>query len=119
MTLEKVKEFMELINKDEELQKKVKAAAEFYTGDKADEKAVFEAVLAPVAKDKGYDFTYEELAELAKRVSDSELSEEELTMAAGGNGCCMIFGLGYNKGKGSDGAGYCAGGLGFGWGYWE
>ncbi len=120
MTLEKVKEFMGLVNKDEELQKKVKEAAKAYTGDKADEKAAFEAVLAPVAKEAGYDFTYEELAELVKNVSEDELSEAELTAAAGGYAFCFVLGVSDRLavGKCEDGVGWCEH-MGFGFGVWD
>ncbi len=93
MSQENAKIFMELLNRDEELQIKVKAAAESYTGDKTDEKALFEAVILPIAKEAGYEFSYEDAEELAKAAQDDELSEEDVAVAAGGirgNGCFVI-----------------------------
>ena len=94
MSQENAKKFMELLKRDEELQKKVKEATEAYTGDKTDEKAVFDAVLAPIAKEAGYEFSFEDAEELAKTSGDDELSEDEAAAAAGGgwrsNGCFFI-----------------------------
>ena len=84
MSQENAKKFMELLKRDEELQKKVKEATEAYTGDKTDEKAVFDAVLAPIAKEAGYEFSFEDAEELAKTSGDDELSEDEAAAAAGG-----------------------------------
>ena len=96
MAQENVKKFMELLKRDEELQKKVKEATEAYTGDKTDEKAVFDAVLAPIAKEAGYEFSFEDAEELAKTSGDDELSEDEAAAAAGGgwrNNACFIIGF--------------------------
>ncbi len=121
MEKEKIREFMECFNKEEELQEKAKAAMEAFTGDRKDEKAVFEAVLAPIAKEEGYAFTYEDMAELAKGASEDELSEEELMLAAGGEGMCpVVIGFGYGSGTcDSVGVGACyIFGVGFGT-YWK
>ena len=96
MAQENVKKFMELLKRDEELQKKVKEATEAYTGEKTDEKAVFDAVLAPIAKEAGYEFSFEDAEELAKTSGDDELSEDEAAAAAGGgwrNNACFIIGF--------------------------
>ena len=84
MAQENVKKFMELLNRDEELQKKMKAATENFAGDKTDEKAVFDAVFAPVAREAGYEVSFEDMEELAKASGDDELSEDEAAAAAGG-----------------------------------
>ena len=84
MAQENAKKFMELLNRDEELQKKMKAATESFAGDKSDEKALFDAVLAPIAKEAGYEFSFEDMEELAKASGDGELSDDEATAAAGG-----------------------------------
>ena len=78
------------------LRDKVKSGLDGYSGDKNDEKAVLEAVLAPVAKEAGFDFTYEDMAKLAASSGDDELSEEELTAAVGGWAFCI--GIGFGKG---------------------
>ncbi len=88
MAKENAKKFMELLSKDEELQKQVKTATENYLGgiEKADGKALFEAVILPIAKEAGYEFSFEDAEELAKVAQDDELSEEEVAAAAGGYG---------------------------------
>lgn len=84
MAQENAKKFMELLNRDEELQKKMKAATESFTGDKTDEKAVFDAVVAPIARKAGFEFTLEDLKKPASASGDDELSEDEAAAAAGG-----------------------------------
>ena len=96
MAQENVKKFMELLKRDEELQKKVKEATEAYTGDKTDEKAVFDAVLAPIAKEAGYEFSFEDAEELAKTSGDDELSDDEAAAVAGGgwrSNACFVVGF--------------------------
>ena len=85
MALENVKKFYEQLNGDEELQKKIKSLADSYTGDKSDEKAAFEAVVAPVAKEAGYEFTYEEATEAAKEAAEGEIPDDDAANVAGGN----------------------------------
>ncbi|MCR5399500.1 MAG: Nif11-like leader peptide family RiPP precursor [Lachnospiraceae bacterium] len=118
MTQEKVKEFIELVNKDNDLQKKVKAGMDAYTGDKTDERAVFESVLAPIAKEAGFDLSYEDMVEVAKSSGDGELSDEELAAVAGGDGVCFIIGGGFGAGSGGSGVGACDV-IGFGFGKWD
>ena len=84
MTQENAKKFMELLNRDEELQKKMKAAMESFAGDKSDEKALFDAVVAPLAREAGYEFTFEDMNELANASGEGELSDDEVAAAAGG-----------------------------------
>ena len=84
MALENVKKFYEQLNGDEELQKKIKALADSYTGDKSDEKASFEAVVAPVAKEAGYEFTYEEATEAVKEAAEGEIPDDDVANVAGG-----------------------------------
>ncbi len=121
MIKDNIKGFMKLMNSDEELQKQLKAAAESFSGDRTDEKAVFEAVIAPIAKEKGYDFTYEDMVELAESAEAGELSEDELTTAAGGGGTaavCTFIGAGTGVGVSNIGVGACkVVGVGFGWFY--
>ncbi len=61
MSQDNAKKFMDLIRNDVELQKKVTAAMDVFTGDSKDEKAVFEAIIAPIAKEAGYDFSFEDM----------------------------------------------------------
>ena len=121
MVKEDAKKFMELLNTDEELQHKVKAATETYAGDKADEKAVFEGILAPIAKEAGYEFTFADAEELAKSSEDGELSDDELAaVAGGGGGFCYIVGFSSLHSECCDdyGSGLCSG-IGIGVGIWK
>ena len=117
MAQENAKKFMELLNKDEELQKKVKAATEAYTGDKTDEEAVFGAVLSPIAKDAGYEFSFEDMVEIAKSSGQGEISDDEAAAVAGGDTYCFLVGAGQGAGRNEDGhCGACKFlGLGIGW----
>ena len=94
MAQENVKKFYEQLNGDEELQKKIKSLADSYTGDKSDEKAAFEAVVAPVAKEAGYEFTYEEAVEAAKEAAEGEIPDDEAEAVAGGKAYCVGIGFG-------------------------
>lgn len=109
------KKFEELLCSDEELQEKMRAAAEAFSGDASDEQAVFEAVVAPLAAEAGLPFTFEELMALA--AASQELSLDDLDEAAGG----FCFGPGLGEGTNAcsnekTGATACAGvGVGFLW----
>ena len=120
MVKEDAKKFMELLNTDEELQHKVKAATETYAGDKADEKAVFEGILAPIAKEAGYEFTFADAEELAKSSEDVELSDDDLGAVAGGAGGCFLLGFSSLHSECCDdyGSGLCSG-IGIGVGIWK
>ena len=92
--------FRELLLTDAEFQEKLRKASETYKGEK-DEKAVFDNVLTPLAKEYGLSATYEEFREYAGTFTggaDSELSEDELAQVAGGKGAgawgCFIVGAG-------------------------
>ena len=117
--------FRELLLTDADFQEKFKKAAEAYTGEK-DEKAVFDNVLVPLAREHGLSATFEEFKEYAasfSRGADGELSEDELSQVAGGKGSggkglfvCAIMGAGFgNTGNPNDncffigmGVGACA-----------
>jgi len=80
MAKEQAKDFMKLLNVDTELQNRVKDAI----GDKEfDEKDFFTSIIIPLAKEKGYDFTYEDVAEISNEVIEGELSDDEV-LATGG-----------------------------------
>ncbi len=81
---ENVKRFNELLEKDEQLKNKIRAAFAAYDRDKNDDKAVFDAVIVPVAAQAGYEFTYEEAMAELKTSGYDGLSENELGEAAGG-----------------------------------
>ncbi len=81
MALENVAKFEELLRADEAAKSKIDELFSAWEGDKADEEAVFEAVVAPVAAEAGLPFTYEELKECA---SDKDVDDEQLEAVAGG-----------------------------------
>ena len=95
--------FRELFLSDESFQEKLRKAAEAYTGEK-DEKAVFENVLVPVAREYGLSATFDEFKEFAgpfSRGADDELSEDELSLVAGGKGDGVFACAGPGFGAGS------------------
>ena len=91
-----VEKFEELLRSDEELQAKLRDASEAFGGDKTDERAVFEAVVAPLAAEAGLPFTFEEGKEFT--AEGVELTDEELDAVAGG-GCYVA---GYNSEPSAD-----------------
>ena len=90
MAKDHVKEFEKLLVSDEKLQAKLRAAMDAYTGDKRDEKAVFDAVISPLAEEAGLPFTFEDAKDYASE--NRELSLEEGDAAAGGVVTCIIVG---------------------------
>ena len=94
MALEAVKAFYKELEANEELQKKIAAADAAYNGDTGDKKAAVEAIVLPIAKEAGFDFTAEEMLEAETAVnSEGEFTEDELEAVAGG-GWCLILGFG-------------------------
>ena len=91
MSVENVKLFDEKVMKDKELQEKIETAAKAYEGDKTDERAIFNAVIAPFAKEAGLEFTFEEGAE-AKKAAEGEVDLAEMKAVAGGNVCREVNG---------------------------
>ena len=86
--------FRELLNTDAEFQEKLREAAEIYTGEPGD-RAVFDNLLVPLAKEYGLSATFEEFTEYIgafMRGGEKELSEDELAMVAGGKGVCFAIG---------------------------
>ena len=78
---------------DEALQEKLRAATDAYTDDATDQKAIFEAIVVPLAEEAGLPFTYEEAQELAS--GSEKLSLDDLDAAAGGiTGVCGAIGFG-------------------------
>ena len=95
------KKFEELLRTVEALQEKMRVAFEAYAGDKSDERAVFEAIVAPLADEVGLSFTYDDVLEFAS--DDENLNLDDLDAVAGG-GCCFVFGGGHSvKGSAKDG----------------
>ena len=85
MAKENIKKFYEDLAKNEELQKKLTQAQESYIGEPSDRKAAAEAILIPVAKEAGYDFTVEEICRFEReKAVERGISEEELENVSGG-----------------------------------
>ena len=106
-----IKEFVEMIKNDTAVQEKIKKAVEGYTGDKTDE-AVWEAVLAPIASEAGFDVTLNDYMAYVDEIKASgELSDDEMAQIAGGAGFCFLIG-GSGGAEASarkrDGCGACA-----------
>lgn len=80
MSMESAKDFMAEFSKGGVLQDKINAAIAGYTGDPSDKKARFEAVVIPIAKEAGFDISWEEIEGSA----DGELSADALKSFAGG-----------------------------------
>ena len=91
MAIANAEKFEELLRSSEELQARLRAATEAYASDKADERAVFEAVIAPLAAELGLPFTLEEASEHAASIRS--LDDAELDSIAGGDfSYCFIIG---------------------------
>jgi hypothetical protein len=75
MAVENASKFEKLLREDEALQAKMEAALKAFDGDKSDEKAVFDATVAPLAAEAGLPYTFEEAVESteARELDDSEL----------------------------------------------
>ena len=89
MAAENVAKFEELLRSDEALKTKLDALAAAFEGDASDEKALFEAVIAPLAAEAGLPFTFEEGKD---GYADRELDDAELEAVAGGDGFCFLLG---------------------------
>ncbi len=84
MSKENAQNFIKMISEGGELQSKVKAAVENYTGNKLDPKEVFDNVLATIAKEKGFDISFDDAKEFLGISGDGELSADALKSFAGG-----------------------------------
>lgn len=82
MAQENVMKFEKLLQSDKALQDRLNDATSAYAGDKADARAVFDAVIAPLAAEAGMPFTYDEATAAADYAK--ELDEAELEAFAGG-----------------------------------
>jgi len=98
-------QFMDMVKNDELLQKKLEEAGRSYTGAQS-ETEVFEQIVAPIAKNAGYDFTLEDMKQ-----SLQELSLDEMSQVAGGwgfgAGACKDAGLGISFADSENGGAFC------------
>ena len=84
-----INQFEEMLRSDETLQAKLAEAEKAFAGDKADEKAFFDAVIAPLAAEVGLPFTFEDMSEL---FDSRALNDAELEAVAGGDDTCYTVG---------------------------
>lgn len=77
--------FKRLIEKDDDIKHQLQDRARAYQGDRSDDRGVFDAVVAPVARAVGMPFSYDEAIE-AMESSGIELADEALEGIAGGIG---------------------------------
>ena len=109
MAKENVKKFFEEVSKNEDLQKRLKAASEKTNADMQKAVTAHAEAIISVAKKAGFDFTAEEM--LFHSACGQELDQDELDAVAGGakagsgRTLCLIFGAstGPNAGAGSGG----------------
>ena len=83
MSVEQVKAFFQKVKEDSELAKKLKDAQAAYKGDMSDKDAAVAAVVIPVAKSAGFNFTVEDF-NAAFDKGEGEASADELDAVAGG-----------------------------------
>lgn len=89
MAAENVSKFEQLLREDGVLRAKMEAALKAFDGDKGDEKAIFDATIAPLAAEAGLPYTFEEAVESTHA---RELDDAELEAVAGGSWCFIIGG---------------------------
>ncbi len=120
-----VKLFLGKIHSDEALYARLVEESKAYTGEKTDE-AVWDSIMAPIAKETGYDITLEDYKAYVNEIKESEeLSEDEMQAVAGGATLCIFVGFGNKAETGSgwtkprveEGLGACAY-VGVGLGLW-
>jgi len=98
---EDFKKFIELVQADESLQKKLEEGVKSYTGEESEE-AAFNAIVVPIAKEAGFDISLDDMKE-----SMVELNPEEMQQVAGGETgglgalACYGIGVGYGVNKNS------------------
>ena len=119
MAIENVRRFEEKINGDEALQARLKELSDAFDGDRQDPRAVFEAVVAPLATEVGLPYMYDEAVEYVDQRDDEDLTADEAKAVAGGKErggdmvVCCIIGFGGVRADGCleefSGWGVCAG----------
>ena len=89
MELNKIQRFQRMVQSDEGLRERLRRAARKCEGMHLGDRAIFETVVARVARDAGIEISYEEAeAEMlaAEALDGRELSDDELEAVAGGVG---------------------------------
>ena len=83
MSVKQVKAFFDKVKSNEALAQKLKDAQAAFNGDTSDKDAAIAAVVIPVAKSAGFNFTVEDF-NAAFDKGEGEASEDELDAVAGG-----------------------------------
>ena len=93
MANEQIAKFMALVEKDVELQNKIREADAAFSKDHktATKKEAVEAIILPIAKAEGFTFTAEEFTKNIKQQTD-EVDENELVNVSGGTDLCCLIG---------------------------
>ena len=93
MANEQITKFLALLEKDAELQNKLRKADEIFAKEhkSAEKNEAIEAIVLPIAKEAGFTFTAEEFEKGLKQAR-SELDENELANISGGWGFCLLIG---------------------------
>ena len=94
MAIENGRRFEEKSNGDEALQARLKELSDAFDGDRQDPRAVFEAVVAPLATEVGLPYMYDEAVEYVDQRDDEDLTADEAKAVAGGWVACVIVGFG-------------------------
>ncbi len=77
--MSKAAEFVEKVKSDPELQKKLQASFDGFSGEQT-EKAIFNEILSPIASEVGFSLTFEEVKQESERMRSAagQLNEDEL-----------------------------------------
>ena len=110
MSAENVRKFYDVLSRDSDLQQKIRALSQKHQGeviDAANLNRLMEQEYLPLAAERGFSFTLDELREYVSEMqqgkNSGELPDKELAAVSGGNilACCL---LGQNLGGGN---GFC------------
>lgn len=94
MAMTDVKEFIEAVDADQELQHKMRLAGERYQGDPEDIDRIIKENVLPFARELGLHFTEEEYMQfLDGDKSSAKLDEDDLDMVVGGQGDTYFFNI--------------------------
>ena len=105
MSIENGKKFYEAIAADENLRQRLAALSQSYAAETLDEAKLLQLAeneVLPIAAERGLPFTLAEFrqyaAEQYQTQAGHDLSDEELAAVTGGEGWCVIIGVGGAEG---------------------
>jgi len=98
---EDFKKFMELVQTDSSLKKRLEEAGKNYTGEQNDE-AIFRSVVTPIAEEAGFDLSLDDVKESVQELNPDEMCQ----VAGGGEGSggwvCLVIGAGLGRHETTD-----------------